>query len=95
MNECMDGWLVFRTPQLNLFGLDDLLLLQEHLTNVKVLSFRQRFSFGTPNQHDLNKLQQRVCLDYGWAHILTLIVLESPVRQLDPLYDLFVHEQTF
>ena len=45
---------------------DDLLLLQKHLTNVKMLSFRQRFLFRTPNQHDLNKRQQRVCLDYGW-----------------------------
>ena len=85
--------MVLWTPQLNLFGLDDLLLLQKHLTNVKVLSFGQRFLFTTPNPHDLNKHQQRVCLDYGWAHILTnsyaLIVLESAVRQLDPLYDLF------
>ena len=48
------------------FGLDDLLLLREQLTNVKVLSFRQRFSFRTPNQSDLNKLQERVCLDYPW-----------------------------
>ena len=62
--------MVFRTPQLNCFGIDDLLLLREHLNNVKVLSFGQRFSFRTPNQHDLNKLQQRVCLDYDWAMAL-------------------------
>ena len=27
--------------------------------------------------------------------LYALIVLESPVRQLDPLFDFFVHEQTF
>ena len=63
------------------------------MTNVKVLSFRQRFSFRTPNQHDLNKLQQRVCaklwLDPHPGQLYALIVLESPVRQLDPLYGLF------
>ena len=53
---------------MNGFGLDDLLLLRKHLTNVKVLSFRQRFLFRTPNQHDLNKRQRQ---DYDWAHILT------------------------
>ena len=69
MNEWYSG-----PHNLIFFGLDDLLLLAEHLTNVKVLSFRQTFSFRTLNQHDLNKLKQRVCLDYrwaGWAHILT------------------------
>ena len=65
-------WICYSGPHNWIFfGPDDLLLLQEYLTNVKALSFWQRFSFRTPNQHDLNKLQQRVCLDYGWAHTLT------------------------